>query len=161
MKNQMKNRGFTLFIAVIITAALTLVAMGIISIAVKEAVLTSSGRESQFAFYAADTAMECALYWDVKDSRGTSAFSTTTTEGINCNRDLSKGNGNQGTVGGGSGVSNFPPLSGYITFKPDPYCAKLRVTKNDDNTTLIEAYGYNTCDTANTRRVERAVRATY
>ena len=74
---------------------------------------------------------------------------------INCNYTPSNPS-NHWTVGGGS-VSTI----NTITFSPDPYCAKLVVTKNANNTTLVQAYGYNTCDTTNPRRVERAVQATY
>lgn len=144
----MKNRGFTLFIAIVITATLLLVSTGIISVAVKEAFLTAAGRESQHAFYAADSGVECALYWDVKGVNGVSAFSTTTSSTINCNSQ------NFSNMGGA------PSSIFTLNFPPDPYCAVLTVTKTG-NTTKIESLGYNTCDITNPRRVERAVRVSY
>jgi hypothetical protein len=41
------------------------VGASIINIALKQVILSGAGRESQFAFYAANTGLECALYWDL------------------------------------------------------------------------------------------------
>ncbi len=155
------DRGFTLFISILITGTLLLISMAIISLSVKEAFLTGSARESQYAFYAADTGAECAIYWDVKNPSGITAFSTTTGSTIFCNKDsLNATNPTPSVVGGSwngsTGVSNFT-----LTFLPQPYCTKVTVTKYADLTTKIESLGYNTCDTSNPRRVERAVRVTY
>lgn len=150
----MKNRGFTLFIAIVVMGTLLLISTSIVSLALKQSYISSAGRESQMAFYAADTGIECALYWDVRSPLGISAFATSTGSTINCNRD---GNnpGNQWIVGGSS-IS----VINKITFLPDPYCTVVTVTKSGSVTT-IESRGYNTCDLTNPRRVERAVRAIY
>lgn len=150
------DRGITLLISIIITATLLLVATAIANIALKQLIIASSGRESQYAFYAADTGIECAIYWDVQNPSGFSAFSTSTASYINCNQNASNPANPSPSLVGGTITSNFT-----ITFLPDPYCAKVSVTKNDDGTTIIESLGYNTCDTSNSRRVERAVRVTY
>lgn len=154
MKN-LYNQGFTLFVAIVITGALLLISTSIVNLAFKQSLISNSGRESQMAFYAADTGMECALYWDVKNPGGDqSAFSTTTSSLISCNKD-GVNPGNEWTVGGAS-QSEI-----NLTFLPDTYCATVTVTKNLNGTTLIESLGYNTCDPSNPRRVERAVRASY
>ena len=149
------NKGFTLFIAMIVMATLLLIVSGVISLAVKQTQISSSEAESQHAFYAADTGLECALYWDVQNPTGVSAFATTTTSTIFCNKDVSNPT-NQWVVGGvtTSTISR-------INFLPDPYCTIVTVVKAKNGTTKIESLGYNTCDPANQRRVERAVRATY
>lgn len=149
------NKGFTLFIAIVVMGTLLLITTGLVNLSVKQSFIANAGKESQIAFYAADTGMECAIYWDVKNPSGQSAFATTTGSTINCNRD-SNNSGNQWVVGGSS-VSTI----NRINFLPDPYCAIVTVTKNANGTTNIESKGYNTCDPANRRRVERAVRATY
>ena len=151
-ENNMK-KGFTLFLSLVITGTLLLVATGIASIALKQAFLSTSGRESQVAFYAADTGLECALYWDVKNPTGFTAFAPSTTSTISCNQD-DDNPGNQWTVGGES-VSIFT-----INFEPDSSCAVVEVTKSG-NTTVIESKGYNTCDSSNSRRVERGVKVSY
>ncbi|MEK7177046.1 MAG: pilus assembly PilX N-terminal domain-containing protein [Patescibacteria group bacterium] len=161
MKNTNKNRGFTLFIAIIITGALVLIAAGIGSLATRHAQIASSGQSSQHAFYAADTGMECALYWDVKNPAGYSAFSTSTpTSPITCN--------NKNIVVSPV-VSGTPPRNGTTTisfdFTPaDPYCVVVTIAKwyvGGTPKTKIESKGYNTCSASNPRRVERAVRAQY
>ncbi len=151
----MKNKGFTLFVAIIITGTLLLIATGIASLAVRQALISTSGRESQYAFYAADTGIECALYWDVKNPAGFSAFSTSTGATISCNKDASNPS-NEWVVGG-----SYTSVINHISFLPDQYCAIVTVTKGLDGSTKIESLGYNTCDTSSSRRVERAVRATY
>ncbi|MEK7187103.1 MAG: pilus assembly PilX N-terminal domain-containing protein [Patescibacteria group bacterium] len=151
----MKKNGFTLFISIVVTGTLLLIATSIINVAVKEAFITGAARESQYAFYAADTGIECALFWDVKNMTGISAFSTTTGAVINCNKD-DNNLANEWVVGG-----SYTSIINQITFLPDPYCAIVTVNKGLDGSTRIESQGYNTCDTNNPRRVERAVRVTY
>jgi len=150
----MKKRGFTLFVSIVVTGTLLLITTAVINVAVKEAFITGAARESQYAFYAADTGIECALYWDVKNITGFSAFSTTTGATIFCNNNEDNPS-NTWTVGG-SDESSFE-----MTFLPDPYCAKVSIFKLTDGSTRIESQGYNTCDENNPRRVERAVRVTY
>ncbi|OHB02496.1 MAG: hypothetical protein A3F53_01755 [Candidatus Zambryskibacteria bacterium RIFCSPHIGHO2_12_FULL_48_10] len=148
------KKGFTLFLAVVVMGTLLLIATGITALAVKQSLISVSGRESQIAFYAADTGLECALYWDVKNPSGSSAFDPSTSSTINCNQDANNG-GNQWVVGGSS-ASTFT-----MTFLPDPSCAIVTVTKLTGNATRIESLGYNTCNSESSRRVERAIRATY
>jgi Tfp pilus assembly protein PilX len=70
------KKGFTLFIAMIVMATLLLVSSTIAALAVRGSFIYSTARESQKAFYAADSGMECALFWDVKSPSGLSAFAT-------------------------------------------------------------------------------------
>lgn len=147
MNKMKKDKGITLLISMIVTGTLLLVAMSLTNLATRQLVLSSTARESQFAFYAADTGVECALYWDVKNPSGETAFSNTPGT-IQCNNESH-------SVGGGS-VSNFT-----MHFSPEPYCARVTVTKMGDGTTKIESRGYNTCDTSSPRRLERAIQATY
>ncbi len=154
IKNSYNQEGFTLFIAMVITGTLLLIATGVVALAVKQNLISTSGKDSQLAFYAADTGLECALYWDVKNSTGVSAFDVTTGTTINCNKDNANPE-NQWVVGGNL-VSNFT-----ITFLPDPGCAVVQVTKTLTGSTTIRSSGYNTCVTNNPRRVERGVRADY
>jgi len=149
------NKGFTLFIAIIVMSTLLLITTGIVSLAARQSLISSAGRESQEAFYAADTGIECALYWDVQNPTGISAFATSTSAIIFCNQDALN-SGNQWTVGG-SEVS----IINRIEFLPDLFCAIVTVTKNMDGSTEIESLGYNTCDPSSLRRVERAIRTTY
>lgn len=155
------NKGFTLFIAIVIMGTLLLIAAGITNLAVKQSFLSSSGRESQAAFYAADTGMDCALYWDVSNNGGDdSAFSTTNpTSPIICN---GKSIPFSPVVDLATGIGTSTISFDYT---PDnPFCVTVTIVKTpigQNINTKIESRGYNTCDPNNPRRVERAVRATY
>ncbi len=154
-QTQKNNKGFALLVAIAIMSTLLLISTGIVNLALKQSSISSSGNDSQMAFYAADTGMECALYWDIKAPSGLSAFDPETGSLINCNKNANNP-GNQWVVGGAS-VS----IINKITFLPDPYCAIVSVTKSATGSTTIESLGYNTCDAGNPRRVERAIRAKY
>ncbi len=58
------SRGFTLLFASLIGALVLAVGLAILSIALKQLQLSSSGRESQKAFFSADAGVECALFLD-------------------------------------------------------------------------------------------------
>lgn len=59
-----KNRGFVLLFAVMLSSIILAIALGISSIALKEINFTTSARDANNAFYAADTGVECALQND-------------------------------------------------------------------------------------------------
>jgi hypothetical protein len=58
------NRGFTLLIAIIFMSVMLSFGLALGSLAYKQQVLASGAIESQYAFYAADAGLECALYAD-------------------------------------------------------------------------------------------------
>jgi len=180
----MRNRGVTLFIAIVIMSILLFISFAAVNIALKSTLFASSGRDSQYAFYAADAGIECAIYWDSKPITG-SAFATSTSGGagspISCaGSSLFNGLAISGTttttlIGGIDntliGGTNVNPTSafGFVMNKglvenQVPYCAIVTVTKYYVGTrlwTYINSRGYNTCDTSNLRRVERGVEARY
>lgn len=150
-KHTHKEKGFTLLLSVLVSALLLAIGLAIFNITIKELILSSSGRESQFAFYAADTGAECALYWDLQGA----AFATgTPATSITC-------------LENSWDVTSANPFPGTYTrtFSIDqaPHCLTVVVTKDDGppRTTTIESRGYNTCDTSNPRRAERAIRVSY
>ena len=144
----------TLFIAVVIMGILLFITFAVINITMKASLFASSGRDSQYAFYAADAGLECALYWDTKfDSFATSTPAPNT---ITCATQTS-------SVGGGGDANptstfNFDLNQGANAV---PYCAIVTVTKNTNGSTYIKSRGYNTCDTSNPRRVERGIEVDY
>lgn len=62
------SRGFALLIAVIFMSVMLTFGLALGSFAYKQQVLASGSVESQYAFYAADAALECALYADQQQS---------------------------------------------------------------------------------------------
>lgn len=74
------RRGFVLPFSVLLAGILLSIGLAIFSITLKELILSSVGRDSQIAFFAADAGAECALYWDLRHPNfSTSIFDTYTT----------------------------------------------------------------------------------
>ncbi len=178
--------GFTILIAVVIASILLIIALAIGDIALKEKILTASGKESQIAFYAADTGVECALYWDQKQG----VFSARNLNGsdnsgsaipsplFNCNGQQISHVKNLDT---GLSIANIPGGDATVQFQidnltSDGACAIVSIRKTtghpygkDSNSdaykatkvyTDIDSRGYNTCNSS-LRRLERGILATY
>jgi Tfp pilus assembly protein PilX len=145
------KKGFTLLLATLISSLLLLLGAAIFSVIKKELVLSSLGRDSQFAFYAADTGAECALYWDFRFNafNATSTYSSATCDGQSL------------------GDLTFPGfgIPQSIEFQTNGYCVRVDVTKNSTHPrTKIISKGYNTSCTnigVSRRTLERAVELTY
>ncbi|OGG68874.1 hypothetical protein A3C95_01560 [Candidatus Kaiserbacteria bacterium RIFCSPHIGHO2_02_FULL_56_30] len=56
-----RNRGFALLVAVIFVSVVLALGTALSSLGYKQQILSSGGARSQYAFYAADAALECAL----------------------------------------------------------------------------------------------------
>ncbi len=134
---QRDERGVTLLIAMVITATLILISAGVVALAVKEAQISNTAKNSQYAFYAADSGVECALYWLTKNTPSLGATVT---------------------CGGSATAYNGIPFHFDIT---TPYCATVDVTLLSSGKTQVESRGHNTCNTTAPNRVERALRVTY
>ncbi len=159
-----QEKGFTLLIAVVTTSMLLIVSFVVVNIGLKQLILAYAAEESQYAFYAADSGTECAIYWDLHDST-LSAFDITTPGSITCSRQtITSGSQTvptiptQASVIGGGTASNRTSIFS-ISFTKG--CAIVRVTKNADGTTSIDSRGYNTCNTSADRRFERGVTLSY
>jgi hypothetical protein len=160
MHKNKNNKGFTLLIAIITTSMLLIVSFVVVNIALKQIILANAARESQYAFYAADSGTECAVYWDLKNT--VSSFDPTIPGSITCNGVTITSNSQlneihtiptQSSIIGNSATSIFE-----LTFPKG--CAIVRVIKTGALTT-IDSRGYNTCNTNASRRFERGVTLTY
>ncbi|MDO8594702.1 MAG: pilus assembly PilX N-terminal domain-containing protein [bacterium] len=58
------EKGFTLLFAVLVGSLLFSIGIAIAHLALRELVLSAAGKQSETAFFAADTGIECALYFD-------------------------------------------------------------------------------------------------
>jgi hypothetical protein len=170
-----KQRGFTLLLASLIASILLAVGLSMFTIAQKEIILSGLGRESQYAFYAADAGTECALYWAFKDS-----FDPLVSyHGAKCNgqnigeyrppesatpTDLLLG-GNGYTAGVSETKFWFEQRLGGSKRR----CINVTVTNYETGNirTMIDSRGYNVgCDSSGNpiptpRTLERAVRMVY
>ncbi len=185
-----KQKGFTLLFAVLVSTLVLSVGASIISIALRQLILSSTGRDSQYAFYAANTGIECAYYWDIKREGG---FARSASGGDVSSREfnieemscleLDIGNyilgGGTPDFSGDDDFYGFNATAGETNFRirfdtigpesvPVPYCADVTVTKTIEGVgpdrrtaTKIFSRGYNTCDENNPRRIERALEKNY
>lgn len=64
--SSVRQRGFTILLAALVASLVLSLGLSIVVIVRKSITLSSIGRDSQFAFYAADSGAECALYWDIR-----------------------------------------------------------------------------------------------
>lgn len=151
-----KNKGFVILFAVLISALILLISAGIFRVVQKEIVLSSSARESQRAFYAADAALECALYADL-----IGAIETETGPGTPFTI-TPVGNEPHSFECGGATVRSeyledstadydFPYVFRYYNSFADGGCSYVLVEKNERGTdtllieTRITAVGFNSC----------------
>lgn len=174
-------RGFTLLFAVLVSTLVLSVGASVISIALKQLVISGTGRDSQYAFYAANTGIECATYWDLLPG---SDFATSSDSGntlsplMACadNRDLynkiyvDKPDFYGQEPGNAESRETFFRLTFEDSEHELPYCVDVTVlkyvepAKNGQNkriATKITANGYNTCKTDNPRRIERGLEINY
>lgn len=68
------QKGFVVLFAMLVSSIILLISAGIYNIVQKQVVLSSYARESQRAFYAADAAIDCALFYDISNRIEKSAF---------------------------------------------------------------------------------------
>lgn len=155
------------------------VGFAIYDLTVREIDLSAAASQSQYAIYAADTGVECALFWDSKYGGSGTAFGTSSAStwgsSVVCN-------GQNIATLGTPPVPLVAPPTGWtpwtilstaseatttftITMLPlQPYCAVVQVGKSTRSgilyTTVISK-GYNNCNTAGPARLERTLKVSY
>ncbi|MEK7087903.1 MAG: hypothetical protein AAB891_01330 [Patescibacteria group bacterium] len=152
-------RGFTILFAVLVGGLLFSIGLAIAHLAIREVILGTAGRESNYAFFAADSGIECALYWDINVGREEIVFPSSDTEtgrsSISCN---------------GSGAVSVSTLRDTSTAATSTFslifspkgCAVVVVGKTVSGFTVVESRGRNDCGAGvNPARVERALRVRY
>ena len=152
------SAGFVILFAVSIASIVLAIALGIANIAYKEIKFTTSAKETNEAFFAADTGAECALY---NDKSSSNSFVEYDSSGLVTCR------GGTIILGGAWPSWSFvvPSLG-----TSGAACAKVTVTKDavtyfPATRTTILSEGYNlgdaSCNSSSPNRVEREVRITY
>lgn len=153
MMHAAPQRGFTLLIAVILSSVVLTVGLSLLDVAYKQVVLSSTAKQSQTAFYNADSALECALYYDQKQD----AFDFTTpapASSLTCSSTPVTGySTNADSV---KRITIFTlPCAGGGTY------ATTTIYKYSTGATTLYANGFNTCNASDPRRIERGLKASY
>lgn len=166
------KKGISLVISLIMMTLLLALAFSIGNITLRQLRLTNIGTNSQISFYAADSALECALYWDtltdgtVAGGLDAAIFGTTTsyTSGSNpiqCGTD-SSGPLSFNKIIDPTGIVATTTFD--IAYGPKT-CGRVEVVKTPTRTKITTS-GYNigafanTCDLTNAiadRTVERGL----
>ena len=151
MEIKNKKNGFALIVAVIFMSVMLSFGLALSSLGYKQAVLASSALESQYAFYAADGGLECALYADQQQNlfAYTSNMSATAPV-MNCD----------GIAPYSASVQSHTASSWTILERLSidagtsrPHCADITIIKpnpspTSTSTTYIYSQGYDvSCDT--------------
>lgn len=149
-----KNGGFAMLFTVLIVSLILSISLGISNITLKQTILSSLAKDSQIAFYQADTAVECGMYYDVADTfpLGTDPSSLGT---ITCGNDDFKIDMDQSYV-------DYLVFN-QITSSDTPPCSAIvfdKVTNAGTNEAIVQGLGYNTC-AVSPRQVQRALQVTY
>jgi hypothetical protein len=146
------NKGFVILFAVTVAGILLSIALGVANIAYKEVKFGTSGKDTNEAFFAADTGAECALKHDASVAAN-NAFTGSGT--MTC-----AGSARTVTLVSASNWSFVVSNLGASGAS----CAKVTVSKSGATTTVVSK-GYNVgdsaCASSNNGRVERELRVTY
>lgn len=161
------TRGVTLLVAVILSSVVLSVAISLLDVAYKQQLLASTAKQSQYAFYSADSAMECALYADQKQgifvydfpgSQGNTALDPKC-----ANLDVTNYSASQV---GNIRKTEFdvpcptgPGVAGHVVvYKAD---TNTSATCSAGKTSCIYATGYSSCSATDPRRIERGLKVLY
>lgn len=142
-KNRKQKRGAVLLIAILVSGVALTVGLGVYQRTYKELLFASFWKQTQIAFAAADSGLECAMYWDTQSPRPSVALCF------------------------GSNIAGWNPslnASANFNMSVSGGCVNIKITKSSSLpiVTTIEARGYNdACGSTNTRRVERGLGVQY
>ena len=152
-----RQKGYAILFTIVIVSAVSVITAGLTNAAYKQLILSSLAKDSQSAFYQADTAGDCALYADRVVGKTLPNIITT---------------GGDWTCGGSSLTVGNISTNGYTIYPKSPAdvssfpCFRIDVTKDTTTNpgitrTTIKAKGYNICNTTNLRTVEREIQIDY
>jgi hypothetical protein len=146
--------GFAMLFTVVIISIILALALGIADVTFKQTILSELARDSQLAFYQADSGVECGLYYDLSVGqfpRG-SAIAVAPNQ-ITC----------------GSNTASFVSSQSYTDYfvyaedvanQANP-CFTITFDKaSDPIKNSVSTRGYSSCQ-SNPKQVERALNVTY
>ncbi len=163
MKNKQKGVAL-LFTIVIISIALS-ITLGVISLILKENVLSNVAKNSLEARTSADVGLECMLYLDKAPSKFLDPASSSYSGAFTtlCGRDASNNTVSYDVIALSGTISAY---TYYVasTSSVDGPCFEAYLYRDisvTPNETTIDIQGYNICDTTNPNSVQRGIIAEY
>lgn len=153
------NHGIALLFTLLIISVAISLAIGVFNIILGELEIGEGSRESMRAFYAADSGVECILYWDLKEQ----AFVFDKEKAITCaGSSLSFSRSSQAINGKAAMVYTSPPCPNDNAFTlSNNSCISLKVIKFSDGASRIESLGENIKNPSAARVVQRGIEVNY
>jgi len=158
-KRKLSGSGFIILFAVTLSSIILAVALGVTNIALKEVKFGTSAKDTNNAFFSADTGIECALMNDKPPTKFPTAGPATA---ITCASTVPTY-----SSGSNTGLYNFIVIN---LGSANTSCAKVSVFKDAATSppytiTRITSKGYNigdaSCNSTNPDRIEREIVSTY
>ena len=137
------SRGFALLIAIIFMSVALSIGLAMSSLGYKQQILASSAVESQYAFYAADAGLECALYADQQQDLFDYAAHSA---GVHPNA-ITCANTTSTELSGYAYTSSLLYVTERLSLDSGTHCAdvtiyKYRVPQSNNATTYVFSQGY-------------------
>lgn len=148
------NHGIALLFTLLIIGVAISLSTGVFNIILGELKIGEGARESMRAFFAADSGVECILYWDLKEQ----AFVFDKEKTITCMGSSPSFSRSSQTINGKAAIVYQSTAPFALT---NGACVSLTVIKFSDGSSRIEALGENTCNPAATRVVQRGIEVNY
>jgi len=147
------NQGFAMLFTVLIISIILAIGLGISDITYKQTILSNLAQNSQYAFYQADSGVECGMYYDLTLGdfpRGTTADQAIPT--------LTCGNNTLSLVPLQSADDHF--VYNEVNANGNDACYSVIFDKTDAEKNSVISRGFSTCNDT-PRQVERALGVTY
>lgn len=166
LNQQARNRGIALLIGLILVAVLLLISAAITTFAFKSLRLTDTATQSQYAFYAADGAAECALYWHNQKNAfcdGADGLNTIRCYGWDKPLDVDYTDGDNSCDMADNESHSWrvsdPGGSDVLTVDNGPACATVEIRKTSEGEFIVDSRGRSNCSGGSGRiRAERGVK---
>jgi hypothetical protein len=157
-----EQNGYAILFTVVIVSAISVITAGLANTAYKQLILSSLSKDSQSAFYQADTAEECGLYADrlIRTTGTPAIFLAPTAWTCGGSSLMVTPNILPGTDVDGNNFS-IDTIYPVVETATTP-CFRIEITRTyviatDVLKTSISSKGYNICNKSNLRTVEREV----
>lgn len=158
MQKKTQQSGFAMLFTVLIISIILSLAVGISSITFKQGLLSSIAKDSQVAFFTADSGLECGLLYDLMNTGGAYHFprgrapNSITLTTFSCNN-------LQFQISVAESSMNYIVFREVVSNQNNP-CRTIVFNKTHATEKKVQSRGYNICRNV-PRQVERALEAKY
>ncbi len=153
-----KNEGFAMLFTVLVISIMLAIGLGIADLTYKQSLLSNEARDSQLAFYQADSGVECGMYYDLHQGqlpRGTTVQGSDGAAGAP--QQFTCGDNTMTLVPGQSFTDHFVYQEDITGNQP---CFSVTFDKTDPVKNMVKSRGFSTCN-ATAQQVERGLQVQY